>query len=253
MKKRFVWLGSLLALLALLGGAARGQGNEKYQIKHLKQYWSDQLGQPWNDTTFQMAVTLDPQYAQSLPTSDISSDDGLVTYTIGAAKFFSLKRDGTGTFAEVDYLAYADKDDPITYRVELKKGAQSAAFINQTGAKVEIRRDTTNLNRINLKENNPLFLKDWLIIAAVMLVGAILLYVLIFRWLFRGLLFSRRWGVSKAEHFTWSMMLLGMLGLAAALTIFYLGPRLETWIIIGVMGAFWLLHAIVWLASGKEA
>jgi uncharacterized membrane protein HdeD (DUF308 family) len=49
------------------------------------------------------------------------------------------------------------------------------------------------------------------------------------------------------------MSLLGMLALAAGLTLFYLGPRLETWVIIGVMGAFWLLHAIVWLAAGKEA
>ena len=86
-----------------------------------------------------------------------------------------------------------------------------------------------------------------------MLTGAILVYVLIFRWLFNGLLFKRRWAVPGAEHFTWSMSLLVMLALAAALTLFYLGPRLETWIIIAVMGAFWLLHGVVWLVSGKEA
>lgn len=252
MKKRLAFLLSVIGLLVASAATAHGQAAGKFELKHLKQYWYDSLGQPWNDTSYQMAVTLDPQFAQGLP-QEISSDDGTVSYTIGAPKLFSLRRDATGTYAEVDYLAYADKDDPITYRAELKKGAKSAPFVNQTGSKVEIRRDTSNLSRIQLKENNPILLNDWLIMGGALLGGAVLLYVLVFRWLFKGLLFNRRWGVSSAEHFTWSMMLLGMLALAAALTVFYLGPRLETWIIIGVMGAFWLLHAIVWLASGKEA
>jgi hypothetical protein len=252
MKRRLAFFCSVMGLLAAFASAAHGQAAGKFEVKHLKQYWFDSLGQPWNDTTYQMAVTLDPQFAQGLP-QDISSEDSAVTYTIGAPKLFSLKRDATGTYADVDYLAYADKDDPITYRVELKKGAKSASFVNQTGSKVEIRRDTANLSRIQLKENNPIMLDDWLMIAGVLFGGAILLYVLVFRWLFKGLLFNRRWGVSSAEHFTWSMSLLGLLALAAALTVFYLGPRIETWVIIGVMGAFWLLHAIVWLASGKEA
>lgn len=252
MKKGLIFLCGVISLLAASAITAQGQAAGSFEIKHLKQYWYDSMGQPWNDTSFQMAVTLDPQFAQNLP-PDISSEDGTVSYTVGAPKLFSLKRDTTGTYAEVDYLAYADKDDPIIYRTELKKGAKSASFVNQTGSKVEIRRDTSSLSRIQLKENNPILLNDWLLVAGVLLVGAILLYILVFRWLFKGLLFNRRWGVSSAENFTWSITLLGMLALAAALTIFYLGPRLETWITIGVMGAFWLLHTIIWMASGKEA
>ena len=255
MKRAVIVLSSLLVVIAACTGVIQAQGSNKFTRKQVKEYWRDQMQRPWNDLTYQMAIRIDPVYAQSLGgTNEISSDETPpLVYAVGEWHYFSLKSDAIGTYADVDVLVYADKDDPVTYQVELQKNGKAVPFISGSSSKVEIRNNTPNLPIIGINRPNAIVLKDWMIIAGVLLIGAILLYLLVFRWLFRGLLFNRRWGVSSAEHFTWSMSLLGMLALAAGLTLFYLGPRLETWIIIGVMGAFWLLHAIVWLASGKEA
>lgn len=245
----------LLCLLALCFGTSlsvHGQTKE-FVLKKLKQYWVDKYHQPWNDLSYQMAVRIDPQYAESLGTDEISIDTPPLKYAIGEWHKFSLQRDAKGTFAEVDYLVYKDSTDPVIYQVELQKNGKAAAFVNGSKSKIEVSNDSVEQKPINLDQSNAIFLKDWLLIAGILLAGAILIYVLVFRWLFAGLLFKRRWGVPSAEHFTWSMSLLLMLGIAAALTLLYLGPRLETWIIIGLMGFFWFVHAVVWLVSGKEA
>jgi hypothetical protein len=251
--RKTVSLFALMLLFVALAAEAHAQGN-KFIRKTLKQYWVDGMNRPWNDLSYQMAIRIDPQFASALNESEITSDDNPpLKYAIGEMHYFSLKSDANGTYAEPEVLVYGDKDEPVSYQVELQKGGKSAPFVAGGSSRYDVRNDTVSLNVGKVNQLNRLFLKDWMIIAGVLVLGAILLYVLIFRWLFRGLLFNRRWSVPSAEHFTWSMSLLGMLALAAALTLFYLGPRLETWIIIGVMGAFWLLHAIVWLASGKEA
>jgi hypothetical protein len=253
MRKKSSFVIGLLLLLICCSSAAQAQGSNKFIRKQLKQYWQDQNHRPWNDLSYQLAIRVDPLYAQSLGQNEIASDDTPpLLFAVGEFHYFGLKSDAAGTYADLEVLVYADKDDPVTYQVELQKNGKSVPFAFGS-SKVEVRNNTPNLGTVGLKQSNAIFMKDWMIIAGVLLIGAILLYLLVFRWLFRGLLFNRRWGVSSAEHFTWSMSLLGMLALAAGLTLFYLGPRLETWIIIGVMGAFWLLHAIVWLASGKEA
>jgi hypothetical protein len=256
MKTRYILLCALIILTGAAAETARGQSADKFVRKTFRQYWRDLNNQPWSDLSYQMAVRIDPQYAQNLNSQEISDEDPVnpLRYPVGGEPhLFSLKRDAVGTYADFDCLVYDNKTDPITYQVELQKGGRSASFISGASSRIDLSNDTPNLPTIGLKENNPLFLKDWLVIAGAILGGAILIYILIFRALFSGLLFKRRWGVSSAEHFTWSMSLLAMLALASALTLFYLGPRLETWVIIGVMGAFWLLHSVVWLVSGKEA
>jgi len=250
MKIRPMLLFVLLTPLAFVAGDARGQGKE-FELKTVKQYWLDDHRRPWNDLGYQMAVRIAPEDAKSL-VAEVAIDNPPIKYAVGEFHLFSLKRDAGGTFADVDYLVYKDSPDPIIYQIELRKGDRSVPIVFGA-SKVEMRNDSPNPPPVGLKQSNAIFLKDWLFIGGVMLVGLILIYVLAFRWLFNGLLFKRRWPVPGAEHFTWSVGLLMLMGLSAALTLFYLGPRLETWIIIGVLGAFWLLHAIVWLVSGKEA
>jgi hypothetical protein len=243
----------LCCLLIICGMASNTFGQSKeFIIKTLKQYWVDNNNQPWNDLSCQMAVRIDPQYAKDLGADEISIDNPPIKYATGEWRYYSLQRDAKGTFAEINYLVYKDSTDPVIYQVELQKNGKSIAFAKGT-SKMEVRNDSVDQRPLMLKDSNSIFLKDWLLIAGVLLAGAGLIYVLIFRWLFAGLLFKRRWAVPSAEHFTWSMSLLLMLGIASALTLLYLGPRLETWIIMGLMGVFWLLHAIVWLVSGKEA
>lgn len=198
-----------------------------------------------------MAVRLDPLHARDVG-DEISIADPPIKYTTGEWRFYSLQRDARGTFAEVDYLVYKDSADPIGYEVELRKDNKAVPFLRGS-REIKVSNDSVNSGEIILKDRNPIFLKDWLFLAAIILLGLILVYVLVFRWLFSGLLFKRRWAVSSAEHFTWSLSLLAVLALTAVVTILYLGPRLQTWIITGVLGAFWLLHGVVWLVSGKEA
>ena len=242
----------VLLILATGGSVVQGQTRE-YQVKTLKQYWLDQNNRPWSDLSCQMAVRIDPQHASNLGTEEISNEaQPPIKYEVGKWRLFGLKRDARGTYADVEYLVYKDSPDPITYQIELQRNGRSITFAFGS-SRIDVSNDTVPPKAINLVESNKISLKDWLFIVGVMLTGLILVYVLIFRWLFNGLLFKRRWAVPGAEHFTWSMSLLVMLALAVALTLFYLGPRLETWIIIAVMGAFWLLHGVVWLVSGKEA
>ncbi len=249
MKHKFLLLSLLLLLSALTTNSVSAQSRE-FQIKKLKQYWLDKNDRPWSDLSYRMAVRLDPLYAKDLG-DEISLGDPPIKYTTGEWRFYSLQRDERGTFAEVDYLVFKDSPEPIGYEVELRKDNKAAPFLKGS-REVKVSNDTVSA-AIKLKDANPIFLKDWLFIAAIILVGLILVYILIFRWLFSGLLFKRRWAVSSAEHFTWSLSLLTLLALAAAVTILYLGPRLQTWIIIGVLGVFWLLHGVVWLVSGKQA
>jgi hypothetical protein len=252
MKIKPLLLCGLVALLSLVAVEARAQQNE-FVVKHLKEYWQDQNKQPWNDLSYKMAVRIDPQYAQELGSEEISSNDNPpLKYTTGW-QFFTLQKDSKGTFAEVDYLVYKDSNKPIIYQIELQKDGKGVRFVNGSISKKPVSNDTVQSPPIAVAQTNAIFWQDWLLIAGVMLAGAAIVYVLIFRWLFSGLLFRRQWAVTSAEHFTWSMSLLLLLGIAATIAWFKLGPRLETYVLIGIMGVFWLLHAVVWMVSGKEA
>ena len=242
----------ILTLIFICSSEAEAQN--KYQKKSIQVTWRDGRGDAWSDLDCQMAIRIDPQYAATLNASEISSDDNPpLAYAIGEWHYFSLKNDGARTYAEPDVLVYADKADPVTYQIELQKDKKSLPFTQGSTSKLDVSNDSPNLD-VGVEQVNTPQLRDWLIVAGAILVGAILLYVIVFRWLFSGLLFNRRWAVSKAEHFTWSLSLILLLALGAVMTLFYkpFGPRLETWLIIGVLGAFWFLHAIVWMVSGKE-
>jgi len=249
--RTFVLLGVLVSFL-FVAAAVQAQSNE-FVVKHLKEYWTDQNKQPWNDLSYKMAVRIDPQYAQQLGTDEISSNDSPpVKYTTGW-QFFSLQKDSKGTYAEVDYLVYKDNNKQVIYQIELQKNGKAPPFVSGAVSKKSVANDSVQGPPIALNQQNAIFWQDWLIIAGLLLVSALIIYVLVFRWLFSGLLFRRRWTVSTAEHFTWSMSLLLFLAVVTASAWFKFGPRLETFVLIGIMGAFWLLHIIVWMVSGKEA
>lgn len=251
MKRKILIIPFVLTLLPLALATTASAQTREFQLKKIKQYWRDQYEQPWSDFSCRMAVRLDPLHAKDVG-DEISISDPPIKYTTGEWRYYSLQRDAKGTYAEVDYLVYKDSPEPIGYEVELRRGNKAVPF-SKGSREVKVSNDSIIGADIVLKDTNPIFLKDWLFIAGIILLGLILVYVLIFRWLFSGLLFKRRWAVSSAEHFTWSLSLLTVLALAAVVTILYLGPRLQTWIIIGVLGAFWLMHGVVWLVSGKEA
>jgi hypothetical protein len=113
-----------------------------------------------------------------------------------------------------------------------------------------VRNDSVAPRPLGLAPNNSILLKDWLIIAGTLVLSGLFIYVLIFRWLFKNLL-DRGHAVGSAENFTWSLSLLLWFMVGLALTVLYLGLRLETYIISGMLLFFWFLHAIVWLLGKK--
>jgi hypothetical protein len=249
--RKFVLFGLLISLL-FVATSVQAQPGE-FVVKRLKEYWQDQNKQPWNDLSYKMAIRIDPQYAQELGTDEISSNDNPpVKYTTGW-QFFSLQKDSKGTYAEVSYLVYKDSSKQVVYQIELQKNGKAPPFVSGAVSKKSVSNDSVQGPPIALNQQNAIFWQDWLMIAGLLLVSALIIYVLVFRWLFGGLLFRRRWNVGTAEHFTWSMSLLLLLAVVTATAWFKLGPRLETFLLIGIIGAFWLLHVIVWMVSGKEA
>src|SRR5215470_17235275 len=112
----------VMALVAGLAEKARSQTPDKFVKKTLRQYWLDQNHKPWSDLSYEMAVRIDPQYAEPLPHEVIESDaNPPLSYTVGEFRYFSLKRDSKGTYADVPFLVYENKSDPIIYQRELKK------------------------------------------------------------------------------------------------------------------------------------
>jgi hypothetical protein len=231
----------------------RAQSTDKFKKITVTRYWTDRNNQPLNFDA-KVSLTLSSDEADKLGGDDKISADG-ITYDFNTPHSFPIRRDQNGrTFANYEVLVFADKDDFLKYSISL---------IDANGARLGLIRGTKDFEEFNrysagtgvnrTEKPNRILFKEWAIVLGLLLLSGLLLYFLISRWLFKVLLMKYKWPTAKAEHFTWSIVLLGLLAVATALTMAYLGPRFETWIVVGVVGAFWLLHAIVWAASGKEA
>jgi hypothetical protein len=84
-----------------------------------------------------------------------------------------------------------------------------------------------------------------------MLLGILLAYFLVFRWMFAGLL-RRQWGVGAAQNLTWALSLLVILAFIAGLAVYLLGMRVETYALLALAGASLLLVLLVGLISGSK-
>lgn len=246
---------TLLVLIwgCLLACGAWAQPTEEFVVKTQKVPWLDQNNQPWSDLSCKLAVRLDPQFASNLGLArndEITGSDNPAVKFTTSPQLFSLRSEGGQTFAEVPFLVFKNKTDAVVYQIELQREGRAVVFAPGSSSKYSISNNSPAPRAGVAGIPNPTQLKDWLIVVGVLLVSALFIYFLIFRGLFKGLL-GRGWTTSSAENFTASLSLLLWFVAGLALTFVYLGPRLETYIISGLLALFWLMHGVVWLVSKK--
>src|SRR2546423_9095518 len=195
-----ILLCALLTLGILSLHETYGQSPKEFTVIKARQYWVDKDKKNWEDTSYVMRVSLHPEYAQSLGTQEISA--GNLKFSTGSWKGWKLQKDAKGTYAEGDVLVYKDSPEPIIYQVELWKpgpGGQSGVtvpFANNASSKWPVSNKGVASGPIPTAIANSPWgsVKDkWMIIVGVLLLGAIMIYFLIFRWLFAGLLHQQRW------------------------------------------------------------
>lgn len=252
---------AILCLSNLFGPIAYAQ--DEFTVVTREFPLVDSYGRPWSDLSKQLWVDLDPNHTKDLPPPGTEiravnpKTNKEIKYQSGPKKPFPLKKNNRGeTLAEVDYIVYKDPAKSIFYRVGLfdPQTKQQVPWLN-TKSTQEVRNDNRktgpNQTGVSNSPGSVLLNHIWLVLG-VLVLGAIIIYLLVFRWLFSGLLHQWRWGVSSASHFTWSMSILLMLAIITGLAFYIFGPHLETWIIIGILVGLWLLHGVVWLVAGNR-
>lgn len=243
----------IFSAIFLLDNRVLAQSQFKFEKRTIRETWTDKAGKPLNyDAEVQLKLSAD-QFDQIGGVTEITADG--LTYNIQDSKSFPILKDSAGnTFAQYDVLVFADKDDSIKYDISLidKRTGQANGLTNGTKSYEEYNRKSGNASLKKTQKYNKIVLMDWLIICGTLLLSGLLLYFLVSRLLFKTLLMKYKWTTTKAEHFTWSITLLGMLAISAVLAVTFIGPRIETWFLVGVVAMFWILHAIVWAVSRDD-
>ncbi len=247
----------MFLVFALPAGEAVAQDPNELTVNIQNLYIVDAYGKPWSDLACQIRVKLDPDYTKDLPSQELSVEKPAASFNGGAWKYYRLEKDERGSYARVPWIVFKNNNNPVHYMYEVFNPAtkNTVPFLKPNLSKLEVRNTTKVFPLGETKSPNDFLsiLKgNWYIIAGILVLGALLVYFLIFKWLFSGLLLRRRWGVGSAQNFTMSMGILIMLAIIVGLSLYYLGMRPETWIILGIMAALWLLHGVVWLVSGNR-
>jgi len=254
-KSPLLFLSLLLCLLAF--GEARAQEDPReLTVKPVEFYVYDFYGKPWSRLTDQVRIKLDPEFAGELGASDISVPNSNFSFSANSVKPYRLEKNSSGTYARIPWIVFKNNNNPVRYIVEVydTQARRPVAWLRPVNGKVERRNNSAGIGGI-LREANSVggtFFNNWYIFAGVIFLGALLIYFLILKWLFSGLMLRRRWGASSAQNFTFSLSILMMLAIIVGLALYFYGMRPETWIILGIMAALWLLHGVVWLVSGNK-
>lgn len=258
-KKRALLL--FLALTFLCLSAAEAAGQEFTTVKR-RRYVYDANGRPWADLDCKYTLKLFPEVNSDLAGRDeitAQNKEGRdVRFNTGTPIAFKLQQDDQGTYADVDFVVFNDPNKVVVYQQGIWNPAtrKDVPNIHKDGARLEMRNDAKSGSAsVGVSEQNGLwvtFKQKWWVIVGALILGAVLIWFLIFRWLFSGLLLRHKWSVGSAQNFTRSLAALLMLGILVALSIFYLGFRIETYVIIGLMGALLILSGGVWLVAGSK-
>ncbi|HEX5708921.1 MAG TPA: hypothetical protein VFX96_16595 [Pyrinomonadaceae bacterium] len=248
-----------LAMLFALPTAARAQDGE-FIVARCNMYITDKNGQPWSDLTNRLIVGLHPEHTQELPNGEAGANNEQgreVKFTSGPPKQYELRKDASGrTFATVDWVVFNDPNRQVVYRVGVLDPAtkREISILREGGTKLVMKNDkkcppVTKANALNNLWS--IIKRNWIVIASVMLLGILLAYFLVFRWMFAGLL-KKGWGVGAAQNLTWALSLLVILAFIAGLAVYMLGMRVETYALLGLAGATLLLVLLVGLISGSK-
>ena len=255
---------TLLLLLALtfLGLSAAEAAGQDFKTVRRKRYVYDANGKPWADKdckyTLKLLPEVNPDLAGRDEVSAQSKEGKEVRYTTGTPIAYKLQSDETGTFAEVDFVVFDDANKVVVYQQGIWNPAtrKDVPNIRKDGGRLEMRNDaksgTASVGVVEANCITCLLREKWWVVAGALVLGAVIIWFLIFRWLFSGLLLRHKWAVGSAQNFTRSLAALVMLGILVGLSIYYLGFRVETYVIIGLLGALLILSGAVWFVSGSK-
>jgi hypothetical protein len=249
-----------LALTFVCLSTAEAAGQEFTTVRR-KRYVYDANGRPWADLNCRYTLKLMPEVNPDLAGRDevsVQKDGREVKFNTGTPVAYKLQQDDKGTYADVEFVVFSDPNKAVVYQQGVWDPAtkKDVRNIRKDGARLEMRNDNKASPDTTVAQSNCLtcvLAQKWWVIAGALVLGAVIVWFVIFRWLFSGLLLRRKWGVSSAQNFTRSLAALVMLGILVGLSVVYLGLRVETYVIIGLMGAFLILTCAVGLVSGKHA
>jgi len=255
MKSRIILLFvSTLLLVAATSDVARAQ-EDRFTATQQPIYLVDANGKPWSDLSYQLRVKLDSEYTKDLGANEISIDKPQTSFSSGTWKLYNLEQDSKGTFARVNWLVLKGSNDPVVYQIGLyNPNTKSEVSWLRKGASRVMMRNNAVPQQGQLAQLNPwslVFKNNWPIFALVLVGSALLIYILILRFLFSGLL-RRHWGAASAQYFTWALSLMLLLLVLAGWSYVYLGARVETWITFALSGATLLLLFIVLAVAGTK-
>lgn len=256
MKTRLPLLLVSTLLLVSAAGAARGQGqDERFAVTQQPIYLMDANGKPWSDLSCQLRVKLDSEHTRELGADEISVERPQTSFSSGTWKLYNLEQDSKGTFARVNWIVHKANNDPVFYQIELYNPAsRNAVPWQRPGSSRVMMRNNVAPQAGQLAQLNSVasvFKRNWLIFALVLVGSALLVYFLILRFLFSGLL-HRDWGAASAQYVTWVISLALVLLAAAGWSYVYLGARVETWVMLALTGATALLLAVVLAVAGTK-
>lgn len=243
-------------LLISAAGAARGQGqDERFTVTQQPIHLMDANGKPWSDQSCQLRVKLHSEHTRELGADEISVERPPTSFSSGTWKLYNLEQDSKGTFARVNWIVHKANNDPVYYQIELYNPASRTAVPWQRpGASKVMMRNNVAPQPGQLAQLNSVgsvFRSNWLIFALVLVGSALLVYFLILRFLFSGLL-HRDWGAASAQYVTWVISLALVLLAAAGWSYVYLGARVETWVMLALAGATVLLLGVVLAVAGTK-
>ncbi|HYN83852.1 MAG TPA: hypothetical protein VER32_01280 [Pyrinomonadaceae bacterium] len=256
--KRPLLLCLTLAALFALQPDARAQG--EFVVARCNMYITDNTGQPWSDLSHRLIIGLHPEHTQELPNGEVFANNEQnreVKFTGGPPKQYELRKDAQGrTYATVEWVVFADPARQVVYRVGVLDPAtkREVSILRQGGTKLAMKNDKQCPPVTRASIPNPVWSvvkRNWIVITAVMLLGILLAYFLVFRWMFAGLL-KKGWGVGAAQNLTWALSLLVILSFIAGLAVYLLGMRVATYALLGLVGASLLLVLLVGLISGSK-
>ncbi|MDT5268217.1 MAG: hypothetical protein QOH49_403 [Acidobacteriota bacterium] len=253
MKPKFLSLFLPLLMLAVAATSAGAQ-DERFTAMQQPVYLTDANGKPWSDLTCQLRVKLDSEYTKDLGADEIGIEKPPTRFSSGTWKLYNLEQDSNGTFARVNWVVLKNSNDPVVYQIGLYNPATKTEvpWLRKGSSRMMMRNNVPPQTVPTALANSwaSVFRNNWVMLAVFTAAGLLLAYILWLRFLFVALL-KKNWGASSAQYVTWVLTLATLLGGIAAWHYYNLGPRLETWITLGLTGVTVLLLGVVLAVSGR--
>src|SRR5215207_1296051 len=139
---------TLLLFLALtfLGLSAAEAAGQDFTTVRRKRYVYDANGRPWADLNSRYTAKLYPEVNSDLGGRDelvVQKDGREIKFTTGAPVAYKLQQDERGTYAEVDFIVFADPNKAVIYQQGIWNPTtkKEVPNIRKDGGRLEMRND----------------------------------------------------------------------------------------------------------------